>query len=244
MIRFLCVILLLSLPTQAFAELGFDKMGGYLRVGDILFRIPKTQKISSSEPWPGMPDPQKPEPVDTGDPDIATAFRFSGVDAASFAGSYVAEEPWGSSWIDVRVRLNSPLMLRDDWCAYLKGRPVPGISLTPILMNGVDSGYLGTKRGSGRFGIYSKQNRKFFGNSSQFGSYDHPNHFEENQYYSARFPLSLETSLEVRFQERDVKGTTLDAVMGNIEKAVRSWVVSTPFSNRRFIAEQSNYCKP
>ena len=135
-------------------------------------------------------------------------------------------------------------MLRDNWCAYLKGRHVPGNVLTPILMNGVDSGYLGTKRGSGPFTIYSKQSRKFFGNPVQFGSSDQPNHLEERLNYSAGFPLSLETAIEVRFQERDVKGTTLDAVMGNIEKSVRSWVVSTPFSNRGFIAEQADYCKP
>ena len=248
MIRFLCVILLLSLPTQAFAELGFDKMGGYLRVGDILFRIPKTQKISSSEPWPERPDPQKPEPVDTGDPDIATGFGFYGVDAASFAGSYVAEKSWGSSWIKVRVQQSHPLFPRDDWCAMAPTEDNPltytGRALFSRPPDSREEGFLVyNMRSKLDTTLISDHNATFFGAPITVRRYREPDPKQPARIrYTTEIALSRQTRVIVSFYDQDLQGTSIDTVMHNIDKAIRSWIVPAPFSPKRLAHEGTDFC--
>ena len=249
MIKLLCVIFLLAIPTHALGELGFGKMGGYLRVGDILFRVPKTQKISGSQPIPERPDPQKPEPVDTGEPDIATGFNIVGVDAAPFAGSYVSQKSLGSSWIMVFVKMISPAMLRDDWCAFGPTENEIALAYTgrTLVSRQPDSRETGFMVYNGSYKadttLISDHNATFLGapiTLRRFRELDPKKPARIR--YDTEIALSMQTRITVSFYDQDLQGTSIDTVMHNIDKTIRSWIVPAPFSPKRPAHERTDFC--
>jgi len=251
MIRFLFAVWLVYMPSQAFAYVP-DNMGGFFRVGDLLFRIPKTQQIDGRIPSKEEPDPQKPEPIETGEPDVVTSFTIYGSSALQFSKGYEAKRQEDGSFrsmegptVQIIVQSNNVKLPSDAWCIKQKELLDQNGSRLPEIMNDTKSNYLSVNDTDSYTYIVPDHKATIFGvpailHVDRQGTTGLP----KNNFYFGSFSLTSSVSITIRFHERDVKGTTVDAVMGNIEKAVRSWVVSTPFSNRRFIAEQSNYCKP